>query len=350
MFLMLISCGKKLEFHRLSLQSQVNSNQNFIETMELETFELSNNKAIVDFLILPDASESMFHRLKNFGNSLSDLLYVISDYDWQIGFTSTDHGDYDYKGYQEDGRTHTAQGQGLFGTLMNLEDESHFLKTQILTPQIFNYKNVFLHTLSHIPDINCNRPPFCSNPMEQPLRSLKSAIRRSFLENRSLFRKSSVFFISLLITNEEERKEDFSRATRPEEVISEFETYFQDTGKRFIHYSIVIKDQECLNLEKKHDPSATISSLSIKLSELTGGESFSLCNENYGSKLRVLSKHIKNKVENSILLKKEPALGSVSIEFLTGPNLEWKIDGRQITFENKNFEKSTVSVSYHEKK
>ena len=351
LFIVLSSCNQEAGFQNLSLDNDLRSShtlpsQTPIDSVEIETFELHNKRAGVDFLILPDSSQSMFHRLKSVGQSLSDLLHVISSYDWQIGFSSTDHGDYHYNAFQANWKEHTAEGQGRFGTLMNMEDGTHFLQTRILTPTTRDYKKVFLHTLSHIPRIDCKRPPFCSNPMEQPLRSLKSAIERAESENRYLFRHSSDYFISFIITNEEERKEDFRRATQPEEVISAFNRQFQGLNKKFLHYSLLIKDKDCLFSERQNNPSASISHSAMKLSELTGGISLDLCSGNYGSELRVISQHIKNKVENSVFLKREPIPNSVKVTFLNGSATAWELKGNRLIFDNKHFENISISVSY----
>ena len=351
LFIVLSSCSQESGFQNLSLDNDLSSSQTLPSqtpgsSFEIEAFELNNKRAGVDFLILPDSSRSMFHRLKSVGQSLSDLLYVISSYDWQIGFSSTDHGDYHYDGFQADWREHTANGKGRFGTLMKMENGAYFLQKRILTPTTSGYKEFFLHTLSHIPGIDCKRPPFCSNPVEQPLRSLKSAIERAGLENRPLFRDSSDYFISFIITNEEERKEDFRRATRPEEVISAFNRQFQELNKKFLNYSLVIKDKDCLRSERQYNRSAGISHSAIKLSELTGGISIDLCSENYSSELRTISQHIKNKVENSVFLKKEPVPNSVKVTFLNGSAAPWEVKGRRIVFDSRYLENISISVSY----
>ena len=316
---------------------------------EEEFFQLSREQAVVDFIVMVDASESMFPRLKNLGHSLSDLFHVISDYDWQMGFSSVDHGDYNYNlSYQNEWRSHVAQGKGRFGTLMKLENGSKLIATKILSPKTSNYENIFLHTLSHSPNINCSRPPFCSNPIEQPLRSLKSVIERGFFDNKPLFRSSSKYFISILATNEDERAEDSQRATSPKAVISAFNKQFGKTDKTFLHYSIVIKDKNCLKEERQQSPSAGMSHASIKLSNQTAGPGavMSLCSNNYGSDLRIISQHIKNKVENSFFLKNEPIPNSVQLTFSKGPEVKWKLQGREIIFDNKNFENIGGSVSY----
>jgi len=343
----LSSCSPNSKFQSLSSRakslSPISSN-NWLN-QEVESFKLHSEKASIDFLVLTDSSQSMFHRLSHLGHSLSDLLYVISDYDWQIAFSSVDHGDYKPQSrHQSDWRAHIAKGRGQFGSLMNLDNGSYILSKNILNPQSPDYEKLFLHTLSHVSKIDCNRPPFCSNPMEQALRSLKSAIERASFDNRDLFRDSSEYFISILVSNEDERKEDSQRATTAQEVISAFDKQFQD--KKFLHYSIVISDPNCLKEEKQKNSSTSISYASIKLSQQTGGAVMSLCSQNYGAGLRQISQHIKNKLKNSFFLKEKPVPGSVEIHFSKNKSFSWTLRDREILFDNKNFENIEGTVSY----
>ena len=356
-FLFLSSCHQEAGFQTLSslpeqrqtLASTASPSLANDPMIEREAFQLRQKQATIDFLILPDTSQSMTHHLKNLGESLSDLLYVISDYDWQMGFTSVDHGDYRYKSaHQDQWRDHIPKGKGRFGSLMVLENGSQFLPTKILSSRISNYENVFRHSLSHIPSVSCNRPPFCSSPVEQPLRSLKSAIERGFLSNRALFRSSSDYFVSILASNEDERKEDAGRATSPAEVIATFKKQFQNSTKKFLHYSIVVDNKDCLKKERNQNFSAGISYASMKLSHKTAGPGaiMSLCSQNYGSDLRVISQHIKNQVENSFFLQKDPIPNSVEVHFSRGPQVRWTLRGREILFDNKSYENIEGTVSY----
>ena len=355
------SCSQESGFHSLnsitasSLASTDTSHSNRPSSNRpssnkiVENFQLKTQATSIDFVIQPDSSRSMAPHLKNLGQSLSSLLSVISDYDWQMAFSSVDHGDHDFKNnYQNQWKDHISQGKGRFGSLMNLENGSRFLSEKILTPRLSNYENIFLHTLSHVEGINCNRPPFCSTSMEQPLRSLKSVIERAFLSNKSLFRNSSEYFVSILISNEDERHEDSRRATTPDEVISSFNKQFKGLDKKFLHYSIVIDTQACLNQELKKSPVAQINSTSISLSEKTAGQGavMSLCSSDYSSGLRQISHHIKNKVENSFFLQAEPVPGSVELSFADKSAVEWTLKGQEVLFDNKNYQNIQGTISY----
>ena len=168
------------------------------------------------------------------------------------------------------------------------------------------------------------------------------------MDNQNFFRPKADF-ISLIITNEDERKEDPSRATTAEDVLNSFLKRFSDS-KRFIAYNIIVKDINCLNSERAKGGIAHIAKSISRLAELTNGANINLCSQNYGSELRKISKDIKNKLENTVTLKKEPIPESVQIHFIKGPKLEWRLSGKQIIFENKAIDSSSIVVTYEEKR
>ena len=343
-----VSCKENIQFQSLTQtestfnlsSSGVKAFTNPEESLEQEKFQLNNKKPLLDILVVADTSGSMYHRLNQLGQSLSALLAVISNYDWQIGITLADHGDHRTpQSIQKNWKDNISKNPGRFGSLMPLENGTHLLSTNILSPQTPNYEQVFLHSLSHRPKINCQRPPYCSNYLEQPLRSLQSALKRSVLDNRNFFRDQADF-VSLIITNEEERQEDQSRATSASEVVNSFLQYFPKNNKKFIAYNIIVKDSSCLNIEKAKGGKAHIAHSIAKLAELTGGSNVNLCSQDYGSELRKISRHIKYQLENTVSLKKEPIPESLQVHFLEGPVLNWRLSGKSLIFENK----ASVSV------
>lgn len=341
----LFACSNSPQFQSLDSERAYRASLISGEWQE-EEFMLDKKKSLVDILIVADTSESMYHRLNDLGQSLFDLLSVISDYDWQIGITSADHGDHtEPSGLQQDWRDYVLEPQGRFGGLMNLEDEGGILRTKILNSQVLNYHNVFFHTLSHEPSRDCNRPPYCHSRLEQPLRSLRSAMQRAQLDNSSFFRPQADL-VSLIITNEEERSEDRARATQALQVVRTFNKIFGHLDKKFIAFNIVIMDEACLAVERENSQVAHMARSIAKLADLTGGQNISICSHNYGKSLKEISKHIKNSLENSVLLKKEPVPETVEVEFIKGSKLDWKLYGRQIVFENSFSSPTYVSVSY----
>lgn len=342
---LLISCSsEKFYFH--SIDQTIIATSTASGDWEKEEFVLESEKSLVDILIVVDTSGSMHHHLGQMGRSLSDLLSVISHYSWQIGITSADHGDHARpSGLQQSWRNYMSESEGKFGSLMNLESERRILQSNILTPSTPDYEGVFLHSLSHNSSDDCHRPPYCHGRLEQPLRSLKSAIHRASLDNSSFFRPKADF-VSLIITNEEERREDRRRATRATQVQQSFNEVFGHLDKKFIAFNILIMDEACLATERQSSDVASSAPSIAELAKITGGYNISICSKNYGEVLRELSKHIKNTLENSILLAKEPIPETVEVEFIEGRELDWKQYGRNIIFENRGSKPIHVSVTY----
>ncbi len=319
-----------------------------------EEFFLEEKKALLDMLFIVDTSPSMYHHLGQLGHSLSSALSFISNYNWQIGFTSADHGDsQNFHAFQQSWKDHVLNPYGQYGGLMNLEDGHRILKSKILSPKISNYEEVFLHTISHLPSLNCKRPPYCHSGLEQPLRSLKSAMQRASLDNRSLFRPSADF-VSIIITNEPERKEDSKRATTAEHVVRTFNKVFGHLDKKFIAFNILVTDDSssssCLESEREKSHVAHVSHSIAELAELTGGHNINICSSDYGQELKKLSQHIKNSLENSVLLSQEPVPGTVRVDFIKGAKKEWRQYGRNIIFKNTDSRPIHVQISYQVQK
>jgi len=316
-FLLFLSCSKNHLFYSVNQDSQI-ALKSLASPLEKEVFNLKEAKSKVDILIVADTSRSMSHRLSQLGQSLSDLLSVIVDYDWQIGITSADHGDHGNPTYiQQSWRDYYLRPHGRFGGLMSLEDGKRILDSKILTPKVKGYENIFLQSLSHGVQRDCARPPFCHARLEQPLRSLKSAMQRSVLDNKTFFR-SSANFVSLIITNEEERAEDRSRATTAEQVVQVFHEMFGHLNKNYVAFNILIKNKNCLMAERQHSPLANFSHSIDKLAEITGGYKINICSGNYGPVLKQLYKHIKNSLFSRVILRKEPVPESLQYKFEGG--------------------------------
>ena len=301
-----------------------------------------SKKALVDILVLVDTSPSMYHHLEKLGISLSHFLSAISDYDWQMAFTSVDHGDHQAVSeggfYEESWRDHISDLFPSFGSLMQLEDGESVLNQRILTSQTPNYQDIFFHTLSHSPERNCYRPPYCHEYLEQPLRSLKSALERSFLDNKDFFRPQADF-VSLIITNEGERDEDKERATSAKEVQKTFYEVFPSQAKKFLAFNIIVKDRSCLKEENEKGERASLGEQIGELADLTGGENMSICSDTYDSFLQVMSQHIKSSLENSLVLSENLIPETLELEFEGGRQIPWDLYGRKIVFREKIEEK-----------
>ncbi len=352
-----ISCGNGTNFQRLlfeekgvtSFPSSINVPTDYDRK---ETFLLneSQKKLPVDILVIVDTSKSMRHHLDKLGKSLSHLLSVIYNYDWQMAFTSTDHGDHNYvvrstRTVQQKWQDNLNTQKPKFGRLMRLDNGRRVLKETVLNKQMSDYKNIFYHTLSHASDVNCNRPPYCGGILEQPLRSLKSSIERQQLDNDHFFRPEADL-VTLIVTNEDERDEDKKRATKAQEVVDTFNEIFSGLNKQFINFSILVKDQDCQNQEMKKGRVATKGEIIKELAILTGGENINICSEDYGLHLEKISRHIKVNLENSLVLSAVPIPRSVHIDFGHFKEIPWSLVGKKIVFKGKIDSTIPISVYY----
>lgn len=328
----------------------------------IERFVLGGKKTKIDKLIGVDTSESTHEYIQEVGLKSQDFFYYTAVYDWQAGFFSTDHGDHSNPfGYQQKWTDYINASHGSFGNLMPLEDAGgRLLRTRILTPRMRNYREIFLHTVSHYPEINCNRPPYCQGGLEQPLRSFKSAMERIILHNSPnsvLVRPDAQALVFLLIgINEQERSEDKGRATRASQIVRTFKwmrNYLHNPNKRLFVYSIGTFGirKGCLKAQKEKSEHTEIASFVAELAnhEFIEGKNISICHENYGQALRYISHDIKSSLQNSVMLQLEPiSKKTVDVQILEAPNLKWDlIDGRKIVFKNRISDESLrVSVSY----
>ena len=326
-------------------------------------------KRQLDILFVLDTSASMDHHLEKLGNRVLSLLDSISDYDWQMAFTTSDHGDHEIterenrnqiSSFPEDKwEDHIENTQASFGKLMPLEAEPIQLSEQlwkfyifnqkILKPETPNYKNVFFNTVSHYPKKLCDQPPFCQKPMEQPLRSLKSAIERVNLDNKELFRPKADF-VTLIISNERERLEDTNRATSAQEVVDTFNQLLKPMGKRFFAFNILVLDRECQKSEQERGGAkALTASLGFdigELADLTGGENISICIEDYALALQKISQAIEIFVEQSLDIEEEFDPSTFKVEFLNGAPVLWELVGNRLTFKEEIQEDKQIKISY----
>ena len=348
MFVFLLGCGQTSLYFYSSLSSESETIE-FQDNLEEETFKIGENGSHpLDILIVVDSSSSMNSHLQNLGRSLKDLLSVISTYDWQIAFTTVDHGDHEQVSQrlftEQKWQNHVSDNFASFGKLMFLEKNGRMFNKKILTPDMDSYEDIFYQTLSHIPKRECALPPFCHKYLEQPLRSLKSSLERNKLDNNQFFRKTADF-VSIIITNEDERSEDPKRATKAEDVVQTFNTIFH-ASKTFLSFGILVNDQKCLRKELDQNKKAEVARRIGVLATLTGGDNLSICNENHGANLKKISHIIKKHMERSVMLRREPHPDSVEVDFLEGPSMPWLLSGKRLVFKGGLGKNSKILVRY----
>ena len=329
--------------------------QDICVEQRIETFYVKNlQDRSVDFLFILDVSPSMTDDLARLGQAFEDLISQIKGSNWQMVFTTADHGDHDYGEDPSSGakifsqqRWEDYQGdQSYFGQFMHLEYQGKKLSQIILNAETPNYVNVFKDTVTRGRDEGCSLAPYCQGSLEQPLRVLQSSLQRLAHTDYtpSILKKSDVL-VSFIVTDEDERVEDQNHATTAKEVLNSFNKLFP--GKSLYAFNLLIQDKKCLAQQKEHSPQSVNGEKISELAKITNGKNISLCEENYGPPLQEVSTLLRTLIER-LELKEEPVLKEeVKVEFVKGKNLEnWKIVGNKLIFREFLAPGSEVKVSY----
>ena len=356
--LFFVHCSNDLQFDRHSLDDRFSSElssehddlniscENEEDCTVTETFLMDESQAAVDIVFVLDVSSSMKNNLKKLGSSMLDLLAHIQDFDWQMAFTTADHGDHTKTGeYVGQQRWEDYRGdQPHFGQFMNLEYRNKILNEKILNKQNKFYDTIFYDTLTINSQNPCSFPPFCQGDHEQPLRALKAVIERE--ENRDFFRPHSDL-ITIIITNEDERVEDQENATTAEEVVQAFQSQFSDE-KNLYGFGILIQeeDKKCYRTQKRGH-SVEYGKVVSELAKKTYGKNISICSSDYGKALTNISQVIRNLVLDNVYLKTAfPSVHSLDVEITPQQNVQWKLEGRHIVFKPALKLGSKVKVTY----
>lgn len=313
-----------------------------------ETFQMNESETAVDIIFVLDVSSSMKDNLRKLGSSMLDLLTHIQEFDWQMAFTTADHGDHiKSNGIISEQRWEDYSGnQPHFGQFMRLEYRNRLLNDKILNKHNNFYETVFYDTLTINNQNPCSFSPFCQKDHEQPLRALKAAIERP--ENRDFFRPNSDL-IAIIITNEDEREEDPGNATTAEEVVQTFQSQFSDK-KNLYGFGILIEDQDkrCRRAQRGLIVKAPEYGKRVaELARITHGSNIDICSSNYGNALERVSRVIRDRIlDNVYLTTAFPNASSVDVQIHPVQNIEWKVEGRHIVFKPSLKLGSEVQVTY----
>ena len=240
---------------------------------------------LLDILFVVDTSESMHEHLLSFKEKFMGFLRHFFNFNWKLAITNADHGEHGFFLFNL---------STLKGKVMRLERDGSVMNLYYLDRTVEHYSQIFLDSISRhklheyqkhgrdgLEDVDyCELPPYCQGGNEQPLRSLKAAL----VKNQDFFRKNADLVV-VLISNSKERASDYASGTQPEEVIEEFKSLYGEE-KRFEVYGIIIPkdDEECLaqnNAGQFLVPEGDFSEKIARLSAVTGGETFSICSDNY---------------------------------------------------------------------
>lgn len=325
----LTGCGSALELKEDSslfpsvLASSSDCNNAHCLSFKTERYEVNENTYIpVDMVFILDVSRSMSDNLEKISLASSSLISYIEQLDWRITFTTADHGDSQYycakdkietrvsstgqtrafcpKEYRifpqpsDDWRSYRGT-EPKFGKLMSLQNGKNILDQKILSSHSQNYTDIFRDTItrnSYEKDTPCSWPPYCQGDHEQPLRVLKSIIKRSSAYPHQSFIRNSAVLMVFIMTDEKERAADPKNATTAVDVMNTFRTAFHRyPDKKIIVYGISITNPSCLG--EQNTLEADYSEQLSQLVDLTYGEPINICQNSYQSTFAEISKQVR---------------------------------------------------------
>ena len=325
-------------FGELSSEVEIDQNQeNNIEYCEdgeicsvTETFMFDQLHTNLDILVVMDVSSSMKKNLEKFGSDLKPLLSHVADFNWQMAFTTADHGDHKRRNGRigEESWKNYDGDDAKFGRLMNLEHKGRLLKKRILTKTTPSLEEVFQDTITINRKNTCSLPPGCQGDHEQPLRVLKSAFER---EENDIFFRSDADLVVIVITNEDERAEDPESATTAREVVNTFNSQFSEE-KNLYGFGILVTNKSCYK-KQRSGYSVQYGKRVGALARITGGENIDICQSDYGEPLRKISRLIREKILDHVRISTAfPDPNSIQVRITPEQNVRWKIEGRYILF------------------
>ena len=333
------------------LKKTINGQEICVE-QRIETFHVQKiEDKLVDFLFVLDVSPSMTNDLSRLGQAFESLMSQIHQSQWQIFFTTADHGDHDYsvdldtdeKIFDHLKWEDYSGNEPFFGYFMHLEYQGKKMNQQQLNSETPDYINVFKDTLTRKSGDDCSLAPYCQGSLEQPLRVLNSSLER-LAQSKTPILRESADFVSFIVTDEDERVEDPNQATKASEVLKTFNTLFPK--KSFYSFGLLIQDEQCLTQQKNHSPQAVYGEKVSELASLTQGKNVSLCEEDYGPDLEELSRLLRIFME-SVKLKEKPISPEIQVQFIKGKRQTgWKLEGNKLMFKKALEPGSEIKVSY----
>ena len=240
---------------------------------------------LLDILFVVDTSVSMHEHLESFKEKFMGFLRYFFNFNWKLAITDADHGEHGFFLFN----ISTSKGR-----IMPLERNGSVMDLYYLDRTVEHYNQIFLDSISRhqlheyqkygrdgLESVDqCELPPYCQGGNEQPLKSLKAALSK----NQDFYRENADLVV-VIISNSKERADDYESGAQPEEVIGEFRNLYGEE-KRLEVYGIIIpkNDRECLEQNKEGQfwsPEGDFSEKIARLSAMTGGETFSICSDNY---------------------------------------------------------------------
>ena len=234
-----------------------------------------------------DNSTSMYEEQQKLGTRLQSFTDALEDVDWQIGVTTTDI---------------QSVAHGKKGELLRFHNSS----SKVLTSKHSDFKNKFLKTVVRQETLDCQ--PDCPSSNEQPLLATLLNIEKSKSKTKQLYRENADLVV-VALTDEDELSTGPSHATKPQEVISTFNTMWPN--KNISAFGVIIEpaDYDCLNSQELDGQFAThIAELAYK----TSGKTVSICESDYAKGMKDIGERARLLI-NAITLSNSPKLETLRV-------------------------------------
>lgn len=217
----------------------------------MQVFQQNDRNENVDILFISDNSSSMEVEQEKLGRRFSSFIRGLFGVQWQIGITTTD---------LSMGRHSTN------GNLLRLTgaDNGTWTPPRILLPTMSNQERIFADTVQRPETVGCAGGSDCPSTNEEPLGAMLALFAKRNRSENAGFIRSNADLAVVVISDEDERSQGGRRATKPADVINEFNRLWP-TGKRLGVYGIVIPpgDEACLTNSAAQDPRPTMVKVSL---------------------------------------------------------------------------------------
>ena len=273
---------------------------------------------------------------RKMSDRFSSFISDIKDLDYQIGITTTDvSGPLPFgSGFAMDGRLVTYAGS----------------TTKILTPTTADADKLFKNTIRRDETIDCkNRSDGkCPSSNEQPLKAINMAIGERSAANAGFFRDGVDLAVVVLSDEDEMSDGTSSSRTLPSQVVNTFKSAFSN-AKRFMVHGIIIRpgDDDCLEDERKSTFGGGFFGTNIsELASLTGGRTYSICDNDYGRHLSSISSDVRKLVSTFELQHVPLDPTKVEVTLTPASTLAWRIEGKLLIFTSPPPSGTRIGVRY----
>lgn len=293
-----------------------------VGTMTEDSFVQGYTKNTLDVLFVVDNSNSMEEDQKKLGRRISSFLATLSDVDWQVAVTTTDASSGPY---------------GIKGQLLAINDRGD----TVITPKTPDYLNVFLRTVVRPESYECSIGGECPTGHEQALEATILAMEKRDSVNKGFFRPNAN--LSVIILSDEDEDAPSGAPTKPEEVISSFNSIWADQKYLSVYGMIIVPgDVSCLMSQGN---SGKFGMSVDKLARLTGGIVGSICEADYGRALQKVGQNVR-KLLDYVELRGTPDKGEVEVTFQPAHTTKYKVKNKRVYFEVPPPVGTAVKVRY----